>query len=51
VIGIAFAALVTALVRDLVTPIIAAIIGKPDFSFLSFTIHKSRFLYATSSTR
>ncbi len=45
VIGIAFAALVTALVRDLVTPIIAAILGKADFSFLSFTIHKSRFLY------
>jgi large conductance mechanosensitive channel len=45
VIGIAFAALVTALVTDLITPIIAAIVGKPDFSGLSFTIHKSRFLY------
>jgi large conductance mechanosensitive channel len=45
VIGVAFAALVTAFVRDLVTPIIAAIAGKPDFSFLSFTIHGSRFLY------
>jgi large conductance mechanosensitive channel len=45
VIGIAFAALVTALVADLITPIIAAIFGKPDFSGLSFTIHKSRFLY------
>src|ERR1041385_3354288 len=45
VIGIAFAALVTALVTDLITPIIAAIFGKPDFSSLSFTIHKSRFLY------
>jgi large conductance mechanosensitive channel len=45
VIGIAFAALVTALVTDLITPIIAAIFGKPDFSGLSFTIHKSRFLY------
>src|ERR671926_97711 len=41
VIGIAFAALVT----DLITPIIAAIVGKPDFSGLTFTIHKSRFLY------
>jgi large conductance mechanosensitive channel len=45
VIGIAFAALVTALVNDLITPIIAALAGKRDFSALSFTIHKSRFLY------
>jgi large conductance mechanosensitive channel len=45
VIGIAFAALVNALVKDLITPIIAAIAGKQDFSSLSFTIHKSRFLY------
>src|ERR687883_996366 len=45
VIGIAFAAVVSALVADLITPIIAAIFGKPDFSGLTFTIHKSRFLY------
>ena len=45
VIGVAFAALVTALVSDLVTPLIAAIGGNPDFSGLSFTIHKSHFLY------
>ena len=45
VIGIAFAALVTAFVTDLITPIVAAIVGKPDFSALTFTIHKSRFLY------
>jgi large conductance mechanosensitive channel len=45
VIGIAFAAVVTALVADLITPIVAAIFGKPDFSGLTFTIHKSRFLY------
>ena len=45
VIGIAFAALVSAFVADLITPIIAAIAGKHDFSSLSFTIHKSRFLY------
>jgi large conductance mechanosensitive channel len=45
VIGLAFAALVNALIKDLLTPIIAAIIGKRDFSALSFTIHKSRFLY------
>jgi large conductance mechanosensitive channel len=45
VIGIAFAAVVTALVADIITPIIAAIGGQPDFSGLSFTIHKSHFLY------
>ena len=45
VIGLAFVALVGALVRDIITPIVAAIVGKPDFSALTFTIHKSRFLY------
>jgi large conductance mechanosensitive channel len=45
VIGVAFAAVVTALVKDLITPLIAAIGGKPDFSFLSFTINGSHFLY------
>jgi large conductance mechanosensitive channel len=45
VIGVAFAAVVTALVADLITPLIAAIGGNPDFSSLSFTIHKSHFLY------
>ena len=37
----------TALVADLITPIIAAIIGKPDFSNLTFTIHKSTFHYGS----
>jgi large conductance mechanosensitive channel len=45
VIGVAFTAVVTAMVGDLVTPIIGAIGGKPDFSSLSFTINKSHFLY------
>ena len=45
VIGLAFVALVGALVKDIITPIVAAIFGKPDFSGLTFTIHKSRFLY------
>lgn len=45
VIGAAFGAVVTALVEDLLTPIIAAIFGKPDFSNLTFTINDSRFLY------
>jgi large conductance mechanosensitive channel len=45
VIGAAFGAVVTALVSDFITPLIAAIGGKPDFSDLSFTINDSRFLY------
>jgi large conductance mechanosensitive channel len=44
VIGTAFGAVVTALVKDLVTPLIAAIVGKPDFSAISFEINASRFL-------
>jgi len=45
VIGAAFGAIVTALVKDLVTPLIAAIGGQPNFSGLTFTIHHSKFLY------
>jgi len=45
IIGAAFGAVVTALVRDIITPLIAAIFGKPDFANLGFTLHKSHFLY------
>src|SRR3954453_21450388 len=45
VIGIAFAAVITAFVKDLVTPLIAAFGGQPDFSALYFTVNKSKFLY------
>src|SRR6202521_2449752 len=45
VIGGAFGVIVTALVKDLLTPLIAALIGKPDFSALTFTINNSKFLY------
>jgi large conductance mechanosensitive channel len=45
VIGVAFGVVVAALVKDLVTPLIAAIFGKPDFSSLYFTINNSKFLY------
>jgi large conductance mechanosensitive channel len=45
VIGAAFGAVVTALVSDFITPIIAAIGGKPDFSTLHFTVNGSRFAY------
>jgi large conductance mechanosensitive channel len=44
VIGTAFTALVTAFVADLITPLIAAIGGQPDFSKLAFTINGSTFL-------
>lgn len=47
VIGAAFAALVTSLVENLLTPVIAAFIGEPDFSALSFTINNSEFLYGS----
>jgi large conductance mechanosensitive channel len=45
VIGAAFGTIVTKLVADLITPLIAAIGGQPDFSRLKFTINKSTFLY------
>jgi large conductance mechanosensitive channel len=45
VIGAAFGAIVTALVKDLVTPLIAAIGGQPDFSSLVFTVNGSKFMY------
>ena len=45
VIGVAFGALVTSFVENLVTPLIAAIGGEPDFSALSFTINNSVFTY------
>jgi large conductance mechanosensitive channel len=45
VIGVAFGAVVTALVKDLVTPLIAAIGGQPDFGGLVFTVNHSRFRY------
>jgi large conductance mechanosensitive channel len=45
VMGGAFGAIVTSLVKDIVTPLIAAIAGKPDFSALSFTLNNSIFRY------
>jgi large conductance mechanosensitive channel len=44
VIGTAFGAVVTALVKDLLTPLIAAVGGRPDFSAWQFTVNGSRFL-------
>ncbi len=45
VVGAAFGAIVTALVKDLITPLIAAIGGQPDFSHLHITINNSQFMY------
>jgi large conductance mechanosensitive channel len=45
VVGAAFGAVVTAFVKDLMTPLIAALVGKPDFSGLYFEVNGSRFLY------
>jgi large conductance mechanosensitive channel len=45
VIGTAFGAIIKSLVADIITPLIAAIGGKPDFSNLYFTIHHSKFMY------
>lgn len=45
VIGGAFGAIVTAFVKDLLTPLIAALVGKPDFSAYTFELHGSKFLY------
>ena len=45
VIGVAFGAVITAFVKDLITPLIAALGGKPDFAGLYFTVNGSKFLY------
>lgn len=44
VIGGAFGGVVTALVKDLLTPLIAALVGKPDFSAILFEVRGSKFL-------
>ena len=47
VVGVAFTAMVTAFVADLITPLIAAIFGKPNFSDLYFTWNHSQFKYGS----
>src|ERR1700735_2298821 len=44
VVGAAFGGLVTAFTKDLLTPLIAAIAGKPDFSAIQFQVNNSKFL-------
>jgi len=50
VLGLAFAALITSFVNDLIMPIVAMIIGKPDFSGLTFTINDALFGYGAFIT-
>ena len=50
VMGLAFAAVVTSFVDDLVMPILAMIFGKPDFSALTFTINDAVFRYGAFIT-
>jgi large conductance mechanosensitive channel len=44
VMGAAFTAVVTALVKDLLTPLIAAVIGAPDFSAIAVTVNGSKLM-------
>ena len=50
VIGLAFAAVINSLVNDLIMPLIAMVIGKPDFSDLTFTINDAVFRYGAFIT-
>jgi large conductance mechanosensitive channel len=50
VMGLAFAAVVNSLVNDLIMPVIAMIIGKPNFSDLTFTINDAVFRYGALLT-
>jgi len=45
VVGAAFGTVVNSVVKDLLTPFLAAVVRKPDFSAFSFTIHGGKFLY------
>ena len=51
VMGVAFGALVNSFVNDLVMPIVAMILGKPDFSNLTFTINDAVFRYGAFITQ
>ena len=45
VVGAAFGTVVNSMVKDLLTPFLAAVVRKPDFSAFSFTVHGGKFLY------
>jgi len=50
VIGLAFAALVNSFVENLLMPVVAMLIGKPDFTDLTFTINDAVFRYGAFLT-
>jgi large conductance mechanosensitive channel len=50
VVGTAFTAIVTSLVVNILTPLIAAIVGKPSFDGLSFTLHNANIQYGAFLT-
>jgi large conductance mechanosensitive channel len=50
VIGAAFAGIVSALTKDLLMPLVAALVHTPDFSAISFTVNSAVFAVAISST-
>ena len=50
VMGLAFAAVVNSLVRNMLTPLIAMVIGKPDFTELTFTLNDAVFRYGAFIT-
>jgi large conductance mechanosensitive channel len=50
VMGLAFAAVVNSLVNNLLMPVIAMVIGKPDFRDLTFTINDAVFHYGAFIT-
>lgn len=47
VIGAAFGTVVSSFVKDLLTPLIAALAGKPDFSAFSVQLHGAKFMYGS----
>lgn len=50
VIGAAFTGIVNSLVEDIINPILAAIVGKPDFSDLTISIRDSTIMYGSFIT-
>lgn len=47
VLGVAFATVMTSLVEDVITPLVAAVAGQPDFSQLTFGIGASEIRYGS----
>jgi large conductance mechanosensitive channel len=50
IIGAAFTEIVTALTKNILTPLIAAVVGKPNFDYLVATVHGGQIKYGTFFT-